>query len=87
MSLLQTWYGISDYEVENQVNDRISFMKFCVLRFEDKVPDHSCLCRFRREMNNNKGYEPLLDEVNKQLESSSILIKQGAYNRCIYNTY
>ena len=32
MSLLQTWYGLSDYEIETQVNDRLSFMKFCGLR-------------------------------------------------------
>jgi len=28
MTLLQTWYGLSDYEIEQQVNDRISFMNF-----------------------------------------------------------
>ena len=28
MSLLQTWYGLSDYEVEEKVNDSLSFMKF-----------------------------------------------------------
>jgi len=37
MTLLQTWYGLSDYEIEEQVNDRVSFMKFCDLRFEDEV--------------------------------------------------
>ncbi|MFV0248932.1 MAG: transposase, partial [Tenacibaculum sp.] len=29
MSLLQTWYGLSDYEVEDRVNDSISFSYFC----------------------------------------------------------
>ena len=78
ITLLQTWYGLSDYEVENQVNDRISFMKFCGLRFEDNVPDHSVICRFRKELTNIKAHEELLNAINKQLESHSILVKQGA---------
>ena len=28
MCLLQTWYGLSDYGVEEQVNDFLSFMAF-----------------------------------------------------------
>ncbi|VAW10593.1 Mobile element protein, partial [hydrothermal vent metagenome] len=28
-SLLQTWYGLSDHEVEDRVNDSISFSYFC----------------------------------------------------------
>ncbi|NQY10979.1 MAG: transposase, partial [Flavobacteriales bacterium] len=28
MCLLQTWYGLSDYEVEDRVNDSISFGYF-----------------------------------------------------------
>jgi len=28
MTLLQTWYGLSDYEVEDRVNDSISFSRF-----------------------------------------------------------
>lgn len=43
MSLLQTWYGLSDYEVENRINDSISFSKFCGLTLEQTSPDHSTL--------------------------------------------
>lgn len=76
-SLLQTWYGLSDYQIESQVNDRISFMRFCGLRFEDEVPDHSALCRFRKILNQTKAYEPLLNEINSQLKDSGILVKKG----------
>ena len=78
MTLLQTWYGLSDYEIESQVNDRISFMKFCGLRFEDDVPDHSAICRFRKKLTNKKAHKKVLKEVNLQLENHSILVKQGA---------
>ena len=31
MCLLQTWYGLSDYEIEDRINDSISFSYFCGL--------------------------------------------------------
>lgn len=77
MSLLQTWYGLSDYAIEEQVNDRITFMRFCGLKFEDKVPDHSIICRFRKFLVKNGGYEKILDMINTQLSNHSILIKGG----------
>ena len=45
MSLLQTWYGLSDYEVEDRVNDSISFSYFCGLPIDGVAPDHSTLTR------------------------------------------
>jgi IS5 family transposase len=41
---------LSDYEVEEKVNDSLSFMKFVGLTLEDDVPDHSVLSRFRTEL-------------------------------------
>jgi IS5 family transposase len=31
MCLLHNWYGLSDYEVEDRINDSISFSYFCGL--------------------------------------------------------
>jgi IS5 family transposase len=46
--LLQKWYRIdSDPELENQINDRISFKKFMGLYFDQHSPDHSTFSRFR----------------------------------------
>jgi len=39
MCLLQTWYGLSDYEVEDRVNDSISFSYFCWLHIDQIAPD------------------------------------------------
>jgi IS5 family transposase len=50
MVLLQTWYGLSDYEVEDRLNDSISFSRFVGLSIDNKSPDHSVLSRFRIEM-------------------------------------
>ncbi|MBK9449874.1 MAG: transposase [Bacteroidetes bacterium] len=47
MSLLGIWYGLSDRELEDHVNDSISFTRFCGLSLEDSIPDHSIVSRFR----------------------------------------
>lgn len=78
MSLLQTWYGLSDYEVEEKVNDSLSFMKFVGLTLEDSVPDNTVLSRFRTELTRKQGYEKLMDLINIQLEEKGILLKKGA---------
>lgn len=78
MCLLQTWYGLSDYEVEARINDSISFSKFCGLTLEQVAPDHSTLSRFRTQMTKAKVYEKLFKELNKQLEKHKIIVKTGA---------
>ena len=43
IELLRTWYGLSDGEVEEQVNDRLSFSRFAGLGMEDIVPDSTAV--------------------------------------------
>ena len=77
ITLLQTWYGLSDYEVEDQVSDRISFSRFVGLSLDSRVPDHSVISRFRTALTKNNAYESLLNEINKQLEEHHILVRTG----------
>lgn len=78
MILLQTWYNLSDYAVEEQVNDSLAFMKFCDLQLEDEVPDHSIVCRFRNALNKAGIWEQLLNKINHQLTKYGVLVKKGA---------
>lgn len=78
MSLLQTWYGLSDYEVEDRVNDSISFSRFVGISLDDPVPDHSVLSRFRTEMTEKAVYEKLFKAFNKQLSKHQVIVKKGA---------
>jgi len=48
IELLRTWYGLSDGEVEDQVNNRLSLSRFAGLGMEDTVPDSTTVCRFRK---------------------------------------
>ena len=78
MSLLQIWYGLSDYEVEERVNDSISLGYFCGLTIDSIAPDHSTLSRFRSMMTQAKAYQALFHEINSQLEAWWIIVKTGA---------
>ncbi len=75
--LLQTWYGLSDYEVEDRVNDSISFSYFCGLHIDEVSPDHSTISRFRTALTESNAYDSLLQAVNEQLISHQIIIKKG----------
>lgn len=78
MSLLQTWYGLSDYEIEDRLNDSISFSQFCKLPMDYVSPDHSTLSRFRTVLTKKGVYEKLFKQLNKQLEKNKIIVKSGA---------
>ncbi len=45
MLVLQQWHGISDFELEKQCIDRISFRKF--LGFLEYIPDSTTVWLFR----------------------------------------
>ena len=77
MCLLQTWYGLSDYEVEEKVNDSLSFMQFAGLQLEDEVPDHSVISRFRSELTKKDAFERIFEKINTQLESKGLIVKTG----------
>lgn len=77
MCLLQSWYGLSDYEVEDRVNDSISFSYFCGMHIDEVAPDHSTLSRFRTALTKTKTFEKLFSGINAQLEAHNIIIKKG----------
>ena len=78
IELLRTWYGLSDSEVENQVNDRLSFSSFAGISMDDSSPDSTTICRFRSALVKGKVYEELLAEINRQLEARGVIVKSGA---------
>jgi len=46
--VLQSWYGLSDPELERQANDRISFRRF--LGYPDRVPDSTTMWLLRKRL-------------------------------------
>jgi IS5 family transposase len=75
--LLQQWYGLSDAELEEARNDRVSFRRFLGLSLEDAAPDHTTLCRFRNRLVEDKLADKLFGEFEKQLDQRGLLLKRG----------
>jgi len=48
--VLQTYYNLSDDQVEYQIRDRLSFMRFLGLQIEDRVPDAKTVWLFRERL-------------------------------------
>lgn len=75
--LLQRWYRLSDPGLEEALNDRISFIRFSGFSLSSSLPDHSTICRFRNTLLALNLYEQLFTEINKQLESNSLLVNES----------
>lgn len=77
MLILQKLYNLSDEELEYQINDRLSFMKFLGLGIEDKVPDATTLWLFREKIKENELEKELFEEFNEYLNQSGYEPKEG----------
>lgn len=75
--LLQQWYALSDAELEEALNDRVSFRRFLGLGLEDDAPDHTTLCRFRNRLGEAGLAERLFAEFDKQMEERGLMLKKG----------
>jgi transposase, IS5 family len=75
--LLQKWFRInSDPELENQINDRLSFKKFLGLSFAKPSPDHSTFSRFRSRLSKN-AMDQINSEILRQFECKGLTINEG----------
>ena len=75
--LIQKWFRInSDPELENQINDRLSFKKFLGLSFDRPSPDHSTFSRFRSRLSKN-AMDQINSEILRQFETKGLTINEG----------
>lgn len=75
--LLQKWFRIpSDPELENQINDRISFKKFLGLPLDHPSPDHSTFSRFRSRLSKDAMIW-INSEVLQQFSEKGLMINEG----------
>jgi IS5 family transposase len=76
--LLGSLYGLSERELEEALADRLSFRRFIGLSYEEAVPDHSSLNRFRNLLVEEKLFDTLFKELDKQLEAAGVMLKRGS---------
>jgi IS5 family transposase len=75
--LLQKWFRIpSDPELENQINDRISFKKFLGLPLDKPSPDHSTFSRFRSRLSKEAMIQ-LNNVVLQEFAKRGLSINEG----------
>lgn len=77
MMLIQVWYKLSDYQMEEQLFYNNMFLWFCHLSLDNPVPDHSTICRWRGRFSEKGIFAKLLIEINLQLSKHNIKINEG----------
>jgi IS5 family transposase len=75
--LLQKWFRIpSDPELENQINDRISFKRFLGLPLDKVSPDYSTFSRFRNRLT-KEAMMKMNSAVLQGFERNGLSINEG----------
>ena len=75
--ILQQLYNMSDDELEYQVNDRLSFMRFLHLGLEDSVPDAKTVWSFRERLRQAELVEPLFEQFGAYLNATGYQAQCG----------
>lgn len=75
--LLQVWYNLSDPAIDKSLARNFMFRRFSGLGLSESVPDHSGFWWFRNLLEEEQLYQPLLEDINQQLQAKGCAIKQG----------
>jgi len=75
--LLQSWYSLSDPELEEAVKLRIDFMTFTGFSLDSFVPDETTFCRFRNKLVDHGLDLILMKEINNQLTNLGLTISKS----------
>jgi hypothetical protein len=70
-------YSLSDDQVEYQLRDRLSFMRFLGLGLEDPVPDAKTVWHYREQLAQAGMVEGLFDEFDGYLKDQGYLAMGG----------
>src|SRR5215207_4123134 len=75
--VLQALYNLSDDQLEYQICDRLSFMRFLGLSLEDRVPDATTVWLYREKLAQAGLVEALFDAFDAHLKSRGYLAMGG----------
>lgn len=74
---LQQLYGLSDPQLEEHINDRLSFQEFTGLSLSRKAPDFSSFWHYKQELAEAGLDDELFEQVNAQLEAKGLIVHKG----------
>jgi len=75
--ILQSLYNLSDDQLEFQIRDRLSFMRFLGLSLSDTVPDAKTIWLFREQLTEAKLIKKLFDQFDDFLRKNGFSAKKG----------
>lgn len=75
--ILQRYYNLSDGQVEYQINDRLSFMRFLDLSIADDIPDSNTVWNFREQLTDLELVEDLFNLFLRELETLGLVVNEG----------
>lgn len=75
--ILQRYYNLSDDQIEYQINDRMSFMRFLNLTIADVIPDSKTVWNFREQLINSNLIDVIFDLFLKELEALGLIVNEG----------
>jgi IS5 family transposase len=75
--VLQTLYNLADEQVEYQIRDRLSFMRFLNLGLEDTVPDATTVWLFREALAKAGLVKTLFERFNRHLDAKGYIARGG----------
>ncbi len=75
--VIQNLYGLSDDQLEYQIEDRRSFQRFMCLDSHQRSPDAKTFWLFRNRLSELKLIEKLFDELSRQLNKAGYVARQG----------
>lgn len=81
--ILQEYFGLSDEQMEFQITDRFSFMRFLGLRSYDKVPDSNTIWNFRENLKAGDVAKELFNRFGKEFNNA----KQADYSHVTMNNH
>jgi len=77
ISILQSLYNLSDDEMEYQIMDRLSFMRFLGLDLDSRIPDAKTIWLFRERLKNHGLQKTLFGQFNGYLTRSGFEARKG----------
>ncbi len=78
MSLMQTWFHLSDEGIEDSIYDSYAMRSFMNMDFHDQqVSDATTLLKFRHMIAKNKIGERMFADVNKRLDEADLVMHGG----------
>jgi IS5 family transposase len=75
--VLQSLYGLSDHQVEFQIKDRLSFMRFLGLHAENRIPDEKTVWAYRETLAEGGHIEDLFERFEEHLQETGYQAKKG----------